>query len=119
MSILGTALLTRTGSSHHKARIIWDRLAAYVRAMASILRSSALVSLPTTSSAKSSAALAVKEFRWRCQYPPSRSTRGGKANPVDRSGRCPVRWCLLQARRSVRNRYGWEGAGEVGGRPLG
>ncbi len=37
--------------------------------MASILRSSALVSLPTTSSAKSSAALAVKEFRWRCQYP--------------------------------------------------
>jgi hypothetical protein len=27
--------------------------------------------------------LAVKEFRWRCQYPSSRGTGGGKANPVD------------------------------------
>src|SRR5262249_241219 len=92
------------GSSHHKDRIIWDRLAVYVRATAFILRSSALVSLPFTSSANSSAALAVKEFRWRCQDPPSRSPREAKANPVDRSGRWPVRWCLLQAGMAVRNR---------------
>src|SRR5262249_56685400 len=105
MSIFGTALSTRRGTSHHKDPIIWDRLADYVRAMASILRSSALVSLPFTLSEKSSAALAVKEFRWRCPYPPSQSIGGAKANPADRSGRRPVQWCLLQVRMRARTRY--------------
>ena len=67
MSIFGTALSMRRGSSRHKDRIIWDRLADYVRAMVSISPSSAPASLPFTSSAKSSAALTLKEFRWRCQ----------------------------------------------------
>src|SRR5262249_22610967 len=76
MSIFGTALSMRTGTSRHK-----DKRADYVRAMAFILRSSAPVSLPFTSSAKSSAVLAVREFRWLCQYLPSRSSGGRRGQP--------------------------------------
>src|SRR5262249_44003315 len=54
MSIFGTALSTRRGGSHHKERIIWDRLADYVRAMAS---------KDDTLSSRSSAALSVKLYR--------------------------------------------------------
>src|SRR5262249_15042908 len=81
MSIFGTALSTRRGGSRHKDRIIWDRLADYVRAMASILRSSALVSLPFTLSEKSSAALAVKEIPVALPVPAEPEHRGSKGKP--------------------------------------
>src|SRR5262249_57804173 len=93
------------GLSGRGAGFIWGRLADSGRATVFILRSSVRVSLPITLSAKSSTALAVKEFGWLCQSPPSRNTGGGKANPADRSGRWLVRWSLLQARMRVRNRY--------------
>ena len=57
--------------------------AAYAPATASILRSSARVSLPTTSSAKSSASLATRSFRSLCRYPVDPGPAGGKPSTVD------------------------------------